>query len=108
MSEEAEKKRAVVWGNPVSMTPNGQRNWPETIKSMAAEKVADGATIMGLAEEMGAYKPLVAKSVRGTNLSSSTGRACPRSADRFRSASPACRPEGRLPPGDDRHSLGER
>ena len=49
MSEEAVEKGVVVWGIPVPMKPSGQRNWPNEIKSMAAEKVAAGATIIGLA-----------------------------------------------------------
>lgn len=74
MSEEAVEKGVVVWGIPVPMKPNGQRNWPVEIKSMAAEKVAAGATIIGLAEEIGANKSLVAKWVRGIPSKGASGK----------------------------------
>lgn len=64
----------VVWGIPVPMKPNGQRNWPETIKSMAAEKVSTGATILGLAEEICSNKSLVAKWVPGIPSKRGSGK----------------------------------
>lgn len=61
---EVPERVEVVWGIPVPIASDGRRRWPEAIRTMAAQRVAAGATIRDVVAETGAHKSLVAKWVR--------------------------------------------
>lgn len=56
-----------VWGFSVPTLPNGRRGWPAELRAMAAEKVAAGAKIREIAEEIGAHQSLVSAWVKKAN-----------------------------------------
>jgi hypothetical protein len=57
-----------VWGIPVAVRPNGRRCWPNAVKALAAQKVAEGERIEDVALAAGAHPSLVAKWVSDSKI----------------------------------------
>lgn len=57
---EVPEKVDKVWGFAVPTRSGGRRQWPEALRAMAVERIAAGAGIRAVAEEIGANKSLVA------------------------------------------------
>lgn len=57
---EVPEKVDKVWGFAVPTLSGGRRRWPEALRAMAVERIAAGAGIREIAEEIGANKSLVA------------------------------------------------
>lgn len=57
---EVPEKVDTVWGFAVPTRSGGRRKWPEALRAMAVERIAAGAGIREIAEELGANKSLVA------------------------------------------------
>lgn len=68
---EVPEKVEKVWGFTVPIMNGGRRRWPRALRAMAVEKVADGAGIREIAEEIGAHKSLVALWVKNAQSESS-------------------------------------
>lgn len=63
-SEDLAQHNVCVWGISVAIDAAGRRRWPKEIKRMAVKKVASGATIAGLAREIGVNEGNLGKWVR--------------------------------------------
>lgn len=57
---EAPEKVDKVWGFAVPTLKGGRRQWPKELRAMAVERIAAGAGIREISEEIGANKSLVA------------------------------------------------
>ena len=57
---EVPEKVEIVWGFAVPTRSGGRRKWPEALRAMAVERIAAGAGIREISEEIGANKSLVA------------------------------------------------
>ena len=57
---EVPEKVERVWGFTVQTRSGGRRKWPKELRAMAVERIAAGAGIREIAEEIGANKSLVA------------------------------------------------
>lgn len=56
--------KSTVWSIEVPIRDNGRKNWPLELRAMAVRRIADGAGIREIAEEIGANKSLVSTSVK--------------------------------------------
>ncbi|WP_157970922.1 helix-turn-helix domain-containing protein [Pseudogemmobacter bohemicus] len=65
--------KSTVWGIEVPIRDNGRKNWPLELRAMAVRRIAEGAGIREIAEEIGANKSLVSTWVKKTDAAAVQG-----------------------------------
>ena len=48
----------------------GRRNWPEAVRKVAVQKIGDGATVVGIAAELGTARSVVARWLKESRAAS--------------------------------------
>lgn len=63
----------TVWGIKVPVRDNGRKNWPAELRTLAVKRIAAGAGIREIADEIGANKSLVSVWVKNANADVADG-----------------------------------